>query len=154
MIRKSSVVIPKALALKAFDFIEEGSIFYEYKNCILLIACKNTESLNNFNLNMDFKLALNPVMQGDFPTLEFNFNFFNNKIYKEEVSNLVSIANNKEVEHLINYFNKDFLNLIIFSKDKDFLKSYELMNTQRNELIEVMKNFQIDIEHIIKNNTT
>ena len=55
---------------------------------------------------------------------------------------------------MINYFNKDFLNLIIFSKDNDFLKSYELMNTQRNELIEVMKNFQIDIEHIIKNNTT
>lgn len=154
MIRKSSVVITKALALKAFDFIEEGSIFYEYKNSILLIACKNTESLNNFNLNMDFKLVLNPVMQGDFPTLELKFNFFNNKIYKEEVSNLVSIANNEEVEHLINYFNKDFLNLIIFSKDNDFLKSYELMNTQRNELIEVMKNFQIDIEHIIKNNTT
>ena len=154
MIRKSSVVITKALALKAFDFIEEGSIFYEYKNSILLIACKNTESLNNFNLNMDFKLALNPVMQCDFPTLELKFNFFNNKIYKEEVSNLVSIANNEEVEHLINYFNKDFLNLIIFSKDNDFLKSYELMNTQRNELIEVMKNFQIDIEHIIKNNTT
>ena len=49
MIRKSSVVITKALALKAFDFIEEGSIFYEYKNSILLIACKNTESLNNFH---------------------------------------------------------------------------------------------------------
>ena len=154
MIRKSSVVITKALALKAFDFIEEGSIFYEYKNSILLIACKNTESLNNFNLNMDFKLVLNPVMQGDFLTLELKFNFFNNKIYKEEISNLVSIANNEEVEHLINYFNKDFLNLIIFSKNNDFLKSYELMNTQKNELIEVMKNFQIDIEHIIKNNTT
>lgn len=151
MIKKSTKNMSIDIILKKFNFIEEGSIIFFHDNHYLLASCMEMQSVINFDDSMDFKLVFNPIMQGDFPTLELKIEFYKNKVKVETISNLLSIDNINEVENICNYFSSNSLPLIVFSKKNNSLKIFELKNQFIDELAENLNHFKIDIKDIIKN---
>ncbi|MBT3475736.1 hypothetical protein HN460_02215 [bacterium] len=151
MIKKSTKNISIDDILRKFNFIEEGSIIIFHDNYYLLASCMQTQSVMNFDTTMDFELVFNPIMQGDFPTLELKIEFYKNKVKVETISNLISVDNINEVQNICNYFSFSSLPLIVFSKRNNSLKILELKNQFSDKLAETLNHFRIDIKDIIKN---
>jgi hypothetical protein len=152
MLKKSTKNIPIEIILNKFNFIEEGSIFIVHEGLYFLVSCMESQSIMNLREDLDLKLSFNPIMQGDFPTLELKIAFYKNKVKLENISNLVSIENFQDVESICNFFSTNTLLLIVFNKKNKLVKSFKFINKFRDELDESLKNFKIDIKDIIKNN--
>jgi len=151
MLRKSSVIPPKSIIYRLFDFIEEGSTILEFQEKAYLIACKESSSFQNFSEDLEIKIKFNPVMQNDFPIVEVSIKFYKKNIYIDEISTLISISNNEEVHNLVRFFLDDWPSLLIFSKGEEEIKSFEFKNNFMEDLDLCLKNFEIDIKDIMKN---
>ncbi|NSW88515.1 hypothetical protein CL651_002030 [bacterium] len=151
MIKKSTKNISLNFISSKFDFIEDGSMVINYQNQYLLACCKEPSSIVNFSSNLNYKLTFNPIMQGDFPTLEMKIEFYNNTIKVDSISNLISIDNINEIKDMYSFLlNKELL-IIIFNKKNDSFKKFEIKNNFLNDFFINLKNFEIDIKDIIKN---
>ena len=152
MLKKSTKNIPIEIILNKFNFIEEGSIFIVHEGLYFLVSCMESQSIMNLREDLDLKLSFNPIMQGDFPTLELKIALYKNKVKLENISNLVSIENFQDVESICNFFSTNTLLLIVFNKKNKLIKSFKFINKFTDELDESLQNFKIDIKDIIKNN--
>ena len=151
MIKKSTKNISLDFILEKFNFIEEGSMIINYNNKYFMACCKNTTTISDLGPNLTFKVAFNPIMQGDFPTLEVKIEFFHKSIKIDEISNLISINNFHEIKEMYSFLlNKD-LPIIILNKKNKSLQIFEIKNNFTDEYLINLKNFQIDIKDIIKN---
>ena len=151
MIKKSTKNISLNFISSKFDFIEEGSMVINYENQYLLACCKEPNSIVNFSPNLNYKLTFNPIMQGDFPTLELKIEFYNNSVKVDSISNLISIDNINEIKEMYSFLlNKELL-IIIFNKKNDSFEKFEIENNFLNDFFINLKNFEIDIKDIIKN---
>ena len=151
MLRKSSLNPPKSLLSRDFDFIEEGSMILEFQKKIYLAVCKGNDSFQNFSEDLEIRINFNPVMQNDFPIVELSIKFYKKNIYIDEISTLISMSSNEEVRNLVRFFSEDWPNLLIFSKNEEKFKSFEFENNFMGDLDSCLRNFEIDIKHIMKN---
>lgn len=149
--KKSTKNVPISLILKKFNFIEDGSLVVESDNDFFLISCKDSSSMANFEENLDFNVSFNPIMQGDFPTLELKIDFSKNKIKLETISHLMSVENIEDLKNIYYFFSKELLHVGIFNKKNKSLLLYDLENHYNNELALNLEYFKIDIKDIIKN---
>ena len=149
--KKSTKNIPISIIYEKFNFIQEGSIIIKNDGIFFLISCKELSSIENFDENLDFELFFNPIMQGEFPTLELKINFYKNKIKFDDISYLMSVQDMKDLKNICHLFSNELFHIGIFNKKNKSLKLYELENDYKNELASNLKYFKIDIKDIIKN---
>ena len=149
--KKSTKNIPISIIYEKFNFIQEGSIIIKNDNIFFLISCKELSSIENFEENLDFKLFFNPIMQGEFPTLELKINFYKNKIKFDDISYLMSVQDMKDLKNICHLFSNELFHIGIFNKKNKSLQLYELENDYKNELASNPEYFKIDIKDIIKN---
>lgn len=149
--KKSTKNIPISIIYEKFNFIQEGSIIIKNDDIFFLISCKELSSIENFDENLDFELFFNPIMQGEFPTLELKINFYKNKIKFDDISYLMSVQDMKDLKNICHLFSNELFHIGIFNKKNKSLKLYELENDYKNELASNLKYFKIDIKDIIKN---
>lgn len=151
MIKKSTKNIPIEIIMDKFNFIEDGSLIINYNDIFFLISSKTNESFINFNNELDYILEFNPIMQGDFPTLEVKIDLLQNNIKIDTISKYLSINNITEVKDAYRFFCSKILNFaILFKKDKK-IKFFQIENKFKDQFVYNIKNFKIDIEDIIKN---
>tara|TARA_B100001540_G_scaffold81259_3_gene72981 strand:- start:2000 stop:2461 length:462 start_codon:yes stop_codon:yes gene_type:complete len=149
--KKSTKNIPISIIYEKFNFIQEGSIIIKNDGIFFLISCKELSSIENFDENLDFELFFNPIMQGEFPTLELKINFYKNKIKFDDISYLMSVQDMKDLKNICHLFSNELFHIGIFNKKNRSLQLYELENDYKNELASNLKYFKIDIKDIIKN---
>lgn len=149
--KKSTKNIPISIIYEKFNFIQEGSIIIKNDGIFFLISCKELSSIENFDENLDFELFFNPIMQGEFPTLELKINFYKNKIKLDDISYLMSVQDMKDLKNICHLFSNELFHIGIFNKKNKSLQLYELENDYKNELASNLKYFKIDIKDIIKN---
>lgn len=149
--KKSTKNIPISIIYEKFNFIQEGSIIIKNDGIFFLISCKELSSIENFDENLDFELFFNPIMQGEFPTLELKINFYKNKIKFDDISYLMSVQDMKDLKNICHLFSNELFHIGIFNKKNKSLQLYELENDYKNELASNLKYFKIDIKDIIKN---
>ena len=149
--KKSTKNIPISIIYEKFSFIQEGSIIIKNDGIFFLISCKELSSIENFDENLDFELFFNPIMQGEFPTLELKINFYKNKIKFDDISYLMSVQDMKDLKNICHLFSNELFHIGIFNKKNKSLQLYELENDYKNELASNLKYFKIDIKDIIKN---
>ena len=149
--KKSTKNIPISIIYEKFNFIQEGSIIIKNDGIFFLISCKELSSIENFDENLDFELLFNPIMQGEFPTLELKINFYKNKIKFDDISYLMSVQDMKDLKNICHLFSNELFHIGIFNKKNKSLQLYELENDYKNELASNLKYFKIDIKDIIKN---
>ena len=149
--KKSTKNIPISIIYEKFSFIQEGSIIIKNDGIFFLISCKELSSIENFDENLDFELFFNPIMQGEFPTLELKINFYKNKIKFDDISYLMSVQDMKDLKNICHLFSNELFHIGIFNKKNKSLQIYELENDYKNELASNLKYFKIDIKDIIKN---
>tara|TARA_B100001564_G_scaffold281307_1_gene243691 strand:- start:124 stop:585 length:462 start_codon:yes stop_codon:yes gene_type:complete len=149
--KKSTKNIPISIIYEKFNFIQEGSIIIKNDNIFFLISCKELSSIENFEENLDFKLFFNPIMQGEFPTLELKINFYKNKIKFDDISYLMSVQDVEDLKNICHLFSHELFHIGIFNKKNKSLQLYELENDYKNELASNLEYFKIDIKDIIKN---
>ena len=149
--KKSTKNIPISIIYEKFNFIQEGSIIIKNDGIFFLISCKELSSIENFDENLDFELFFNPIMQGEFPTLELKINFYKNKIKFDDISYLMSVQDMKDLKNICHLFSNELFHIGIFNKKNKSLQLYELENNYKNELASNLKYFKIDIKDIIKN---
>ena len=149
--KKSTNNIAISIIYEKFNFIQEGSIIIKKDDIFFLISCKELRSIENFDENLDFELFFNPIMQGEFPTLELKINFYKNKIKFDDISYLMSVQDMKDLKNICHLFSNELFHIGIFNKKNKSLKLYELENDYKNELASNLKYFKIDIKDIIKN---
>tara|TARA_Y100000817_G_scaffold162344_1_gene126800 strand:+ start:662 stop:1123 length:462 start_codon:yes stop_codon:yes gene_type:complete len=149
--KKSTKNIPISIIYEKFNFIQEGSIIIKNDGIFFLISCKELSSIENFDENLDFELFFNPIMQGEFPTLELKINFYKNKIKFDDISYLMSVQDMEDLKNICHLFSNELFHIGIFNKKNKSLQLYELENDYKNELASNLKYFKIDIKDIIKN---
>ena len=149
--KKSTKNTPISIIYEKFSFIQEGSIIIKNDDIFFLISCKELSSIENFDENLDFELFFNPIMQGEFPTLELKINFYKNKIKFDDISYLMSVQDMKDLKNICHLFSNELFHIGIFNKKNKSLQLYELENDYKNELASNLKYFKIDIKDIIKN---
>ena len=149
--KKSTKNIPISIIYEKFNFIQEGSIIIKNDGIFFLISCKELSSIENFDENLDFELFFNPIMQGEFPTLELKINFYKNKIKFDDISYLMSVQDMKDLKNICHLFSNELFHIGIFNKKNKSLQLYELENDYKNELASNLEYFKIDIKDIIKN---
>ena len=149
--KKSTKNIPISIIYEKFNFIQEGSIIIKNDGIFFLISCKELSSIENFDENLDFELLFNPIMQGEFPTLELKINFYKNKIKFDDISYLMSVQDVEDLKNICHLFSHELFHIGIFNKKNKSLQLYELENDYKNELASNLEYFKIDIKDIIKN---
>ena len=128
--KKSSLLIDKERIIKSFEFISEGSKILTFDNKNYLIFKKDFLQTLSFIKSGDFFLDVNfnSVMQGEFPTLEIKISFLKDKIEIDNLSHLISINNDSEIDDFKNYLKSGIINIALFCNKTNELELLQINN--------------------------